>query len=201
MKESYFFAYCSLVNRNTHQYADCSLARLHGWRRVWRHTNLRPIAYLTVEPDPCCEVDGLIAHVPNGDWSTLDYRESAYDRINIKHVISHPKLETINVAMYSLPNDRHSQPTGEQPVLLSYIDTVVQGYNREFGERGVENFFNTTSGWTAPILDDRQRPIYPRHQKLSPRETALIDANLRRIGNTPVNLSKGDSATWLGACA
>ena len=70
-------------------------------------------------------------------------------------------------------------------MLLSYIDVVVQGYLREFGERGVRHFFETTDGWEAPVLDDRAAPIYPRHQRLSPDERALVDDQLREIGVRP----------------
>jgi hypothetical protein len=57
----------------------------------------------------------------------------------------------------------------------------VQGYLRAFGEDGVRDFFDTTDGWNAPILNDRAEPRYPRHQQLRPEETDLVDAHLNRI--------------------
>jgi len=63
---------------------------------------------------------------------------------------------------------------------------VVQGYFREFGEDGVLRFFETTDGWDAPILDDRQAPVYPRHQRLTPQEVELVDRNLKHIGATVI---------------
>ena len=74
MKRPYFFGYGSLVNRGTHDFDDAHPARLSGWRRIWRHTDLRPVAYLTVVPDASAEIDGLIAHVPDDDWAALDHR-------------------------------------------------------------------------------------------------------------------------------
>ena len=50
-----------------------------------------------------------------------------------------------------------------------------------FGLDGVAAFFDTTDGWDAPILDDRAAPRYPRHQRLAPDETALVDQHLSRL--------------------
>ena len=52
MSEAYFFGYGSLVNRNTHGYAPCHTARATGWRRTWARMADRPLAILTVVPDP-----------------------------------------------------------------------------------------------------------------------------------------------------
>ena len=181
MSAPYFFGYGSLVNRKTHTYEDAHPARLRGWRRVWRHTNLRPVAYLTAVPDTSAEIDGLIAHVPNNDWDALDYRERAYDREPVCHAVTHPKTDPINIAVYTVPHGKHGTPTEEHPVLLSYIDVVAQGYLQEFGEAGVAHFFDTTAGWSAPILNDRANPIYPRYQSLSADETGLVDDHLRAL--------------------
>ena len=66
-------------------------------------------------------------------------------------------------------------------MLLSYLDAVVQGYLREYGEAGADRFFATTDGWEAPFLNDRAAPRYPRHQQLAPDETAFVDDRLARL--------------------
>ena len=175
MPHAYFFGYGSLVNRDTHAFDGAHPARLKGWRRVWRHTLLREVAYLTVVPDSDCEIDGLIAQVPQDDWAALDERERAYDRVSAAHQISHPLPHQPEIAVYAIPRGRHGTPSTSGPVLLSYIDVVVQGYLREFGESGVIRFFDTTHGWDAPVLDDRADPIYPRHTRLSAQERAMVD--------------------------
>ena len=175
---AYFFGYGSLVNRHTHHFEPVHPAQLQGWRRVWRHTTLRPVAYLTVHPAPGHEVDGLIAPVPGADWAALDERERAYDRVNATEQTDHALEHTPDIAVYAIPKGKHGQPTAQTPVLLSYLDVVVQGYLNEFGEAGVTRFFETTDGWDAPILDDRSRPIYPRNLELSKKERALTDAYL-----------------------
>ena len=177
MQDPYFFGYGSLVNRATHAHDNAHPATVRGWRRIWRHTDLRPVAFLTVVPAPGAEIDGLIAAVPGADWMALDERERAYDRVNAAEV-AHPLPHAPQVQIYTIPEGKHGTPDRAHPVLLSYIDTVVQGFLNEFGEEGVARFFATTDGWDAPIAHDRKAPRYARHQRLTRRETALVDRHL-----------------------
>ena len=101
------------------------------------------------------EIDGLTALVPNGDWLALDAREYAYARSDIAHQLRHDAVERSIVQVYAIPEGAHGAPSDQHPILLSYLDVVVQGYLREFGEAGVARFFETTDGWGAPIRDDR----------------------------------------------
>lgn len=179
--EPYFFGYGSLVNRATHDFTDPHPARLCGWCRAWRHTDLRPVAFLTAIPAPGTEIDGLIAHVPGGDWQALDQREWAYDRVPATRSVRHPVRAPIDIAVYAVPESRHTAPTDRYPLLLSYLDVVIQGYLREFGESGADRFFDTTKGWDTPILDDRGTPRYPRHQQLTADQTAYVDDRLAAL--------------------
>ena len=181
MKEPFFFGYGSLVNRATHIFEDAHRARLKGWRRAWLHTALRPVAYLTAVPDPAAEIEGLIAHVPANDWNDLDKREHAYDRTVVTPAVDHAVTRRIEVQVYSIAPGRYKRPDTRHPVLLSYVDVVVQGFLREYGEAGVARFFDTTEGWEAPILNDRAEPIYGRAQRLERHETALVDHHLARV--------------------
>jgi hypothetical protein len=167
-----FFGYGSLVNLATHDYPDTRPMSVRGWARAWRHTSLRPVAFLTAVPDPGATLDGIAARVPGRDWRALDLREAAYRRAALPE----------GPAIYHIPDGLHGPATTAHPVLLSYLDTVVQGYLRVFGEAGVARFFETTKGWDAPIRDDRAAPLYPRAQKLDPSETALVDSMLRQVG-------------------
>lgn len=190
MADPYFFGYGSLVNRDTHDFANPKPARLSGWRRAWRHTNLRPVAFLTAIPDPDCTIDGLIAHVPQNDWAALDQREWAYDRVSATHAVSHTVPHDIEIAVYAVPADRHTQPTDRHPILLSYLDVVVQGYLREFGPTGADAFFATTDGWNTSILNDRPAPRYPRHKQLTSDETAFIDTRLASTAAKIIDLDQ-----------
>ena len=165
-----FFGYGSLVNLNTHSYPAPRPARLSGWRRVWQQASTRPVAFLSVFEAPG-EIDGLICDVPNGDWDALDEREFAYNRIDISSQLGN------NVAIYQANPEMVAPPSTGHPILLSYLDVVVQGFLTHFGEDGVREFFETTDGW-GPIRDDRHDPIYPRHQRLTKAETSLVDHHL-----------------------
>lgn len=181
---AYFFGYGSLVNTATHHFTDAHPARARGWRRAWRHTDLRPVAFLTALRDPDCTIEGMIAHVPDDDWHALDMREHAYARVSACEDVDHALDHAPAVALYAIPPDAHGRPDKAHPVLLSYVDVVVQGYLRSFGAAGARRFFETTSGWDAPIMDDRAAPIYSRHQVLSAEERGFVDDELRRLGVT-----------------
>ena len=171
-----FFGYSSLVNRATHDYPEVRRERITGWARAWRHTHLREVAFLTAIPDPLSEIDGLSADVPNADWAALDQREFAYDRLALK--------APSGTAIYSIQDGQRAPPSLRHPILLSYLDVVVQGYLREFGEAGAALFFATTHGWDAPILDDRANPLYPRHQRLTRSETQFVDDAIDALERT-----------------
>ncbi|MDU8909931.1 gamma-glutamylcyclotransferase family protein [Aestuariicoccus sp. MJ-SS9] len=182
MKHPYFFGYGSLVNRRTHDYDPAHRATARGWRRAWRYTEGRQVAYLTAIADPESEIEGLIAPVPGDDWHALDLREAAYDRLDASSHVAHEAPDARSVAVYAIAPERLRLPDDDHPVLLSYIDVVVQGYLSEFGAAGAERFFATTTGWEVPVLNDRHAPRYPRSQTLSGLERDFVDAALTRLG-------------------
>ncbi|MCV6594883.1 MAG: gamma-glutamylcyclotransferase [Silicimonas sp.] len=189
MSEPHFFGYGSLVNRATHGYDAAHPAAIDGWRRCWRHIAALDHAFLTAVPAPGHRINGLIAAVPGADWAALDEREMFYERIPAQDV-DHP-LERAAVEIYHAPEALNAPAEGLMPIHLSYLDVVVQGYLREFGEAGVADFFATTDGWEAPVLDDRAAPRYPRHQVLSRAERALSDHWIGRLGISLVALPEG----------
>lgn len=178
----YFFGYGSLVNLATHSYLDPRPARLRGWRRTWAHTDLRDVAFLTATPAEDVEIDGLIAAVPDADWSALDEREFAYERLPASEQIQHDLAGTPEISVYAVAPEKQTTGSDHHPILLSYLDVVMQGYLQIFGAQGVADFVATTDGWEAPILNDRSNPIYPRHQALGADETALVDQHLQELG-------------------
>lgn len=167
-----FFGYGSLVNLATHNCPNARTATAEGWARAWRHTGVREFAFLTAVPSPNTRIHGVIADVPRADWNALDEREHAYDRIKISG----------ETAIYAIPDHSSRPATEDHPILLSYLDVVIQGYMQQFGKKGAEHFFETTQGWSAPILDDRHAPIYPRHQRLTDEERDVVDSTLKGLG-------------------
>lgn len=180
--DPFFFGYGSLVNTQTHVYDRHHRARLDGWRRVWRHTPFREMAFLTAEPFEGSYIDGLIAAVPGADWAALDLRETGYDRLPLAQGIRHEASDAGEIAVYHIPADKHGPTDGPRPILLSYLDVVVQGYLQVFGEEGGQHFFDTTAGWDTTILDDRDAPQYPRAQLLKTEETRFVDRALAGMG-------------------
>ena len=179
--DRYVFGYGSLVNRLTHGHASAHPARVSGWRREWRATGRRRLAFLSVRPDPGGVIEGLVAEVPGGDWAALDRRESGYGRLRLApEQIAAQVAE--GVAVYVIPPEPVPRDLREHPILLSYLDVVVQGFLAEFGAGGLARFFETTDGWQAPVLDDRARPLYPRAQRLTEAARGLVDVHLDRLG-------------------
>lgn len=179
--EPFFFGYGSLVNRRTHDYGRVAPARLSGWRRVWQATDARPAAFLTVVRAPGAVTEGLIAAVPGADWAALDAREAAYQRHDATRDTAHDS-DARAISVYAIAPERRRPSTPDHPILLSYLDTVIQGFLAEYGAAGAARFFDTTLGWDGCVLDDRAAPSYPRATRLHAEERAVVDAGLARVG-------------------
>lgn len=182
MTDPFFFGYGSLVNRDTHGYSQAFRARLKGWRRAWRHTHGREGPFLTGIRCAQSEIHGLVARVPGADWAALDLREEGYERHAIEDGLDHDSTHPVTAQIYAVAPARMVYPEQPAPILLSYLDVVIQGYLREFGEEGAQAFFDTTDGWETPIRDDRAAPVYPRHKILTETERSFVDDRLAKIG-------------------
>ncbi|MEM1375438.1 MAG: gamma-glutamylcyclotransferase family protein [Pseudomonadota bacterium] len=167
------FGYGSLVNCGTHRW-DAEPAVLNGWRRVWVPTAERPAAFLSVERAQGSHIEGVFLNVPQSDMAALDLRETRYDRIDVPGGI-----------VYSVPE--RNMTDGSAPILQSYLDVVLQGFDSVFGSAGVERFLATTHGWDAGIYQDRDAPVYPRaiplRDTFHAEQLAACDA---KLGSVPV---------------
>ena len=177
MQTLHVFGYGSLVNRATHDFTQVRTARLADWRRVWVFTSLRPVAYLSVEP-AAGAIDGLLAEVPVAGRSELDRREAAYD---LHPVRAETRGAGIAAQVYAVA-PRHIVPLDSgHRLLLSYIDTVAQGFFDHFGEAGAAHFFASTGGWQVPVIDDRAAPRYTRARPPTRWQRDVIDAHLAAL--------------------
>jgi len=167
-----FFGYGSLVNLATHSYPNAQPRCVQGWARAWVHRRGGTYATLTAVPDPDSEIQGVTADVPHGDWRALDLREAAYAR----------KSLPCGTAIYAVEPQTCMQGPERLPILLSYLDVVIQGYEQQFGPGAGAQFIRTTRGWDTPVLNDRAAPLYPRAQDLSTVETAVVDSALVTLG-------------------
>ncbi|MEO0380223.1 MAG: gamma-glutamylcyclotransferase family protein [Pseudomonadota bacterium] len=175
----WFFGYGSLVNCATHDYPQAQTATLNGWRRVWVRTALRDVVFLSIHRAPGHSIEGLVAAVPDANWAALDLREGGYARLEATRDVNHNSRAT-HIAAYQVPPE-DVRTGGDHCILLSYLDVVVQGFLKEFGEAGAEGFFATTDGWDTPVRDDRAAPLYPRAQMLTPAERSLTDRLLAQV--------------------
>lgn len=164
MTHPQFFGYGSLVNLRTHAYPRARPAEIMGWQRIWRSVAGCHQAVLSVITEEGSSLRGVIADVPNADWVALDQRESLYNR----HLLPD------GTAIYEVQNNLVATPA---PILRSYLDVVTQGFHDLYGPPGVTDFFATTTNWRA-VEDDRAAPRYPRHQRVGPEITALVDHHL-----------------------
>ncbi|MEL6521196.1 MAG: gamma-glutamylcyclotransferase family protein [Pseudomonadota bacterium] len=176
MSAGYVFGYGSLVNAATRSFPSAGPGHLAGWRRVWRHLPGQTVATLSVERADGFEIEGMVAEVAAEDWPALDEREALYRRVQ-ERSRGHTELD---VTVYEVPKE-HRDATDPQPILLSYLDVVIQGYLTLGGEAAVTAFHESTTGW-GPIQDDRSAPLYPRHQILTSTERRVVDDLVARLG-------------------
>ena len=89
-------------------------------------------------PAPDDYIDGLIASVPGADWAALDEREGAYARHDASHAVTHPVARDLDIAIYAVDLATYPVPGDDHPILMSYLDVVIQGFHTEFGQAGVD---------------------------------------------------------------
>lgn len=181
MKDNLVFGYGSLVNNATHDYENPVPARLHGWQRAWSKSPDRKICRLTIIPSPGAIISGMAFQVRQTDWEDLNEREAAYDLISASGEIVELESAPIPLKTYAIPSNRYATPDQTDQILLSYLDTVIQGFYNLYDDAGVHSFFETTGQWHATIIDDRKAPIYARYQRLTQEQRDLVDHYLAKL--------------------
>jgi len=106
MRQHYIFGYGSLVNRATHDYARAHPATLRGWRREWRATTLREVAFLNVVPAPGSAIHGMMLGVAPDD-PALQAREYAYARRAVSDAVTHDRDAPAEVSVFAIAPDAH----------------------------------------------------------------------------------------------
>jgi hypothetical protein len=190
-----YFGYGSLVNRETLRttYIETHRAVLKDWRRHWQsreHSNSstgnRDIALLSVHRHIGYEISGLLIIDDRKNLEAVDRREEHYDRERIP--LSGIEIEPANVQA-ALPEELYvyvARKPSDMPcdckLLQSYLDAVMAGYLREFGEAGLNEFIQTTVGFNRSIICDRASPRYPRSIELTGNLSRYFDKLLDEAG-------------------
>lgn len=187
----HYFGYGSLVNRGTLPPEAVPVrATLRGFRRAWRAASLaagRGVCALSVEPAEGAQIRGFLVREPADGLARLDAREHRYHR----HRLPGARLVLGNGAvapdfyLYRAQAPINRWGDAENPIWLSYLDCVLQGFYREWGEEGLAHFTASTDGWHVPVVDDRDSPAYVRARTLAPEERRAIDAALAAAGVRP----------------
>lgn len=203
-----YFGYGSLVNRETRPAQEVAHpARLKGWQRVWEHRVTDPnrgkrCTSLSIEPCQTVEsnrdiqgpagIDGVVVQLSVELLAQLDQREAGYERLSLPATdfdLPEELAENVagsNVMVYrSLPHNR-ALADEDHPVLQSYIDCVMAGYLRHFGESGVQELISSTRGWERSVFNDRAEPFYPRwvsvHTSSQQYFDTSVDTYVRQLG-------------------
>ncbi|TYC63402.1 gamma-glutamylcyclotransferase [Rhodobacterales bacterium] len=186
-----YFGYGSLVNIDTIPAGvDVTPGRLANWKREWKvcgtgENGLGRCA-LTVREAPGSEIRGVVAREPLSGLGALREREKRYDIVEgisaafQCEALGNPGPEGLFLFRASAPH--YMWGTDTHPILQSYLDCVLAGYFRIWGEEGIDHFLETTDGWQVPVLADRSAPHYVRSVILSDELADLIDGKLRQLG-------------------
>lgn len=182
-----YFGYGSLVNRDTRPADEVAhFTRLRGWQRVWEHrvassSSRKRCTSLSIEPGAGSaesSIEGVLVSMPREQLSQLDERESGYDRMELPasqfDLPDHLELDSVMVYRSKAEN-RHAADQNH-PVLQSYIDCVLAGYQHNFGESGMQAFIGSTRGWEGAIFNDRDAPLYPRWVEVDIQRQRQFDA-------------------------
>lgn len=188
-----YFGYGSLVNLATlaTPFVHAAPARLKGWRRHWQARpgdGLPERALLSVHRDEACEIHGMLVFDVASSLPSLDERERHYERVTVAPEHLFVECEKTPAMMARLGVEDlfvyvgKAPPSGNPPLLQSYLHTVMDGFLDSHGEAGLSAFMATTHGFKRDILEDRHAPHYPRMTDVEEERRALFDRMLREAG-------------------
>lgn len=180
-----YFGFGSLVNRDTRPKAEDAVnATLKGWRRVWGHRvgaqePQRNCTSLSIEPADE-QIDGVLVTIPVSELAALDQREMGYQRLSLpaSSFILPEGMDIDSVYVYQSLSANQHLADAEHPILQSYVDCVMAGYESRFGDSGLQRMLNTTRGWEKTILNERDAPRYPRSVSVPAQQLARFDTLL-----------------------
>ncbi|KZL17788.1 hypothetical protein PsAD2_02906 [Pseudovibrio axinellae] len=191
-----YFGYGSLVNEETLPAGTKVVAgELSGWKREWRGCSKGKdgsgrmsglgVCALGVRREEGSVIHGAMVLDSKVNLPALDQREWHYDRKSLDEGSFTPhcgRQMPSDTFLYQVQQQFAHWGCEEHPILQSYIDCVMAGFHRLWGQEGMEHFVETTDGWgRVPIVNDRADPYYPRAITLSNGLAAEIDDLLKSV--------------------
>jgi hypothetical protein len=130
-------------------------------------------------------IQGILIRCDAADLAQIDAREAGYDRVELPHRDVMSSVSDLPEKLYIYKSKAmHYRPGGADfPVWFSYVEAVLHGFLSVFKTEGVDEFIRSTSGWTVPVLDDRDNPQYRRSPKklISIADKGYIERKIREI--------------------
>jgi hypothetical protein len=188
-----YFGYGSLVNELTwlqseRRHPERHPIEIENWTREWRHcvdTPQGPGCVLTAVRAAGSRIQGILIRCDAADLAQVDAREAGYDRVALpRSDVLSPAGDLPEKLYIYTSKPPHYRPGGaDYPIWFSYAEAVLHGFLSVFKNDGVDRFIQSTRGWTAPVVDDRDNPHYRRSpNKLIPVEDkAYIEQKIREI--------------------
>ena len=183
----------ALTNAHTRSEQTSSTDSMHTANHSgWTVLSVEPKGVKAVLPaGSAAAVDGMIVTVDSSELPALDAREKGYKRLELArsdfdfvHTGSvESDLASTNPAdcvaetvyMYVSEDQNAAYANAEFPLLQSYVDCVMAGFETEFGTEGLQRFIDSTLGWSAPMLEDRADPRYVRSVSLCTHQAKRYD--------------------------
>jgi hypothetical protein len=196
-----YFGYGSLVNELTwlpseRRHPKRRPVEVQNWSREWGHCVETPRGrgcVLTAKEQAGSRIQGLVILCDAADLAQVDAREAGYDRVELPRQDVLSPVSDLPEKLYIYKSKpAHYQPGGgDYPIWFSYAEAVLHGFMSAFKAEGADAFIRSTSGWSAPIIDDRNNPRYRRSPRglMSSEDKEYIEQKIRQITGTPIILA------------
>jgi hypothetical protein len=193
-----YFGYGSLVNELTwlqseRRHPQRYPVEIQNWTREWGHcvdTPHGPGCVLTAVERAGSRIQGILVCCDTADLVQIDAREAGYDRVELPRRDVLIPISDLPEKLYIYKSkSSHYRPGGtDYPIWFSYAEAVLHGFLSVFKTEGVDRFIRSTSGWTVPVIDDRDNPQYRRSPKklISVEDKVYIEQKIRQIAGIKI---------------
>jgi hypothetical protein len=198
-----YFGYGSLVNELTwlqseRRHPERYPVEIQNWTREWGHcadTPQGPVCVLTAVERAGSRIQGILIRCDADDLAEIDARENGYDRVELarRDVLSSVSDLPEKLYIYKSKSSHYRPGGADYPIWFSYAEAVLHGFLSAFKTEGVDAFIRSTSGWTIPVIDDREYPQYHRSPKklISFADKAYIEQKIRQITGVQIIGAEG----------